>query len=109
MLATLWDDRGDRIDLDYRQNRDAEGRTTLSEIDGRLWLKLWGGSSVQFRSNYSFERDEDLETEFILHIQRQCWGVSFGYVEEPDDQRFMVGFTLHGIGALGPQLRGSRD
>jgi hypothetical protein len=36
-----------------------------------------------------------------LIIERQCWGISFSYVDEPDNQRFAVSIRLSGVGKLG--------
>lgn len=103
VLGTLWDRRGDSLSVDYREQRDAEGRTTLSEIDGNLQVQLRDGLSFYLRSNYSLEEDENLETEYTLQINRQCWGVSLSFVDEPDERKFMVGFSLYGVGELRPQ------
>ncbi|MFP3869820.1 MAG: LPS-assembly protein LptD [Syntrophobacteria bacterium] len=109
LLARARDQRGDSMKIDYRENREEDGRTTLSEIDGRLNLRLWDGASFGVRSNYSFEQDQNLETEYVFHLSRQCWGVSLSYTDEPNDRRLMVGFTLYGVGELQPQTLVSRD
>jgi LPS-assembly protein len=103
VTANLWDQRGDKIWLDYKQQRDEDGRRLLDEIDGTLSINLWGGVSFSFRSNYSFEQRQNLETNYIVEIKRQCWGIYLAFVDKPNDRKFMVGFTLLGVGGLAPQ------
>jgi LPS-assembly protein len=100
VLAKLWDQRGDNINVDYRRELDDDGRTGVNEIDGRISVNLWGGASVHYRNNYSFIESRKLKTEYRFELQRQCWGLFIGYTDEPDDKRFMVGFTLLGVGGL---------
>jgi LPS-assembly protein len=109
ILANLWDKRGDKISVDYNLQRDEDGRIVLSEIDGRLSVTFWGGVSMQLRSNYSFEENQNFETEYLVLLNRQCWGIGFSYLDKPDDRRFMIGFTLYGVGELQPQTLLSFD
>ncbi|UCG13708.1 MAG: LPS-assembly protein LptD [Deltaproteobacteria bacterium] len=102
LFATLWDRRGDTVTVNYRHVRDEDGQTTLNEIDGWITVKLWGGVSFVVRNNYSFSLQENLETDYRIQLIRQCWGMSFSYVDQPNDRRFMVGFTLFGLGELRP-------
>jgi LPS-assembly protein len=103
LLLRLWDRRGDSIRIDYREQRDDDGRTLLNEIDGRLSVNLWGGVSLGYRNNYSFERNQNLENDYIVQINRQCWGISIVFRDNPDERWFMVGFNLLGVGGLTPQ------
>jgi LPS-assembly protein len=103
LLLKLWDQRGDWIRVDYREQRDEDGRTLFNEIDGRLTINLLGGVSFSYRNNYSFEQKQNLETDYILEIKRQCWGISVIFVDKPDERKFMVGFNLLGVGGLAPQ------
>ncbi len=103
LLLKLWDQRGDSIRVDYREQRDEDGTTLFNEIDGRLTINLLGGVSVSYRNNYSFEQSQNLETDYILEIKRQCWGISMIYVDKPGETKFMVGFNLLGVGGLAPQ------
>ncbi len=100
VLARLRDQRGDGIRIDYRRELDRDGRIVVHEIDGQISLNLWGGASVHYRNNYSFDESRNLKREYRFELKRQCWGISIGYVDEPDDQRFMVGFTLLGLNGL---------
>jgi LPS-assembly protein len=101
--ARLWTPRGDSLGIDYRQQLGEPGQTPLNEIDGTLSAQLWGGFSFHFREDYSFTLGQNLESDYLIELKRQCWGLSFSYVDKPDDRRFMIGFTLYGVGEVQPQ------
>ena len=103
LLVGVEDQRGDSIRVDYRDQRGEEGTTLLNEIDGRISVNLWGGVSLSYRNNYSFEQNQNIETNYMAEIKRQCWSISISYVDRPNDKRVMVGFTLLGVGGLAPQ------
>jgi LPS-assembly protein len=103
LLATFWDNRGDRLSIDYQRQLDREGKTLLDEIDAQLGLRLWEGISLNLRYNYRLDTNEKIQNEYNLIIERQCWGISFSYVDQPDDQRFAVGIKLYGVGELEAQ------
>jgi LPS-assembly protein len=100
LLATLWDERGDRLQVDYQRQLDRDGKTVLDEIDAKLGLKLWEGVSLNLRADYRLDTHEKIKNEYNLIIERQCWGISFSYVDQPDDKRFVMGIRLYGVGEL---------
>jgi len=103
LLANLWDERGDSLNIDYQRAVDLDGKTLLDEINAELGLKLWEGVSLNFRFDYRLDTNEKIENEYNLIIERQCWGISFSYVDKPGDQRFAVGIKLYGVGELETQ------
>ena len=88
------------MEVDYSRALDQDGQTIVDEIDAKVLLNLWAGLSFNFRSNYSFDNNESIKTEFILTLQRQCWGISAGYIDRPEEKRVVVGFSLYGLGDL---------
>jgi hypothetical protein len=100
LVSSFWDHRGDRMEVDYSRALDQGGQTIVDEIDAKVLLRLWGGVSFKYRNNYSFDNNKSIKTEFILTVQRQCWGVSAGYIDTPEDKRVVVGFSLYGLGDL---------
>jgi len=100
LVSSFRDPRGDRMEVDYSRARDQGGKTIVDEIDAKVLLNLWGGVSFKFRENYSFDNNKSITTEFILTVQRQCWGISAGYIDEPNNKRVVVGFNLYGLGDL---------
>jgi LPS-assembly protein len=103
LLANLWDERGDKLNVSYQRQLDRDEKTVLDEIDAKLGLKLWDGVSVNLRTDYRLDTNKKIKNEYNLIIERQCWGISFSYVDQPDDQRFAVGIKLYGVGKLGTQ------
>jgi LPS-assembly protein len=103
LLANLWDERGDSLNIDYQRAVDRGGKTLLDEIDARLGLKLWEGVSLNLRADYQLDTKDMIRSEYNLIIERQCWGISFSYVDELDDKRFAVGIKLYGVGELQAQ------
>ena len=103
LQANLWDERGDKLNVSYQRQLDQDEKTVLDEIDARLGLKLWDGVSLNLRTDYRFDTHEKIKNEYNLIIERQCWGVSFSFVDQPGDHRFAVGIKLYGVGKLGTQ------
>ena len=103
LLANLGDERGDSLNVSYQRQLDQDDKTLLDEIDAKLGLKLWEGVSLNLRSDYRLDTNRKIKNEINLIIERQCWGISFSYVDEPDDQRFAVGIKLYGVGKLEAQ------
>jgi LPS-assembly protein len=103
LAAELRDSRGDRLSVDYQRQVDRGGKTVVDEIDARIGLKIWDGVLANFRFNRSFSDDQKIKNEYNVIIQRQCWGVSASFVDDPNDQRITVGINLYGVGELGAQ------
>ena len=103
LLTSLRDKRGDSLHIDYQRQLDQDGKTLLDEIDAKLGLQLWEGVSLNMRYDYRLDTNEKIQNEYNLIIMRQCWGISFSYVDKPDDQRFAVGIRLYGVGELKAQ------
>ncbi|MBW1980575.1 MAG: LPS-assembly protein LptD [Deltaproteobacteria bacterium] len=100
LLSTLADERGDKLEVNYRRILDKDGHVFVHQIYGKMLVQLWDGLSFSIASNYSFDRKENLQTEYLVRLQRQCWGISLGYVDEPNNSRVLLGFSLGGIGEL---------
>ena len=103
LLGDLWDERGDRLNVSYQRQLDRDEKTVLDEIDAKLGLKLWDGVSVNLRTDYRLDTNQKIKNEYNLIVERQCWGFSFSYVDQPGDHRFAVGIKLYGVGKLGTQ------
>ena len=111
LLAHLWDQRGDKLTVDYRRQLDEDGKTILDEIGAQLHLNLWEGLSVNVRSDYDLDRTRNIKSEYNIILQRQCWGISVSYVDDPgaDERRVALGVSLYGVGELEAQTFSSSD
>jgi LPS-assembly protein len=111
LLAHLWDQRGDKLTVDYRRRLDEDGKTIVDEIGTQLHLNLWEGISFNMRSDYDLERTRNIKSEYNIMLQRQCWGISVSYVDDPvaDERRVALGISLSGVGELETQTFSSGD
>ncbi len=111
LLAHLWDQRGDNLTVDYRRQLDDDDNTIVNEIGVQLKLNLWEGVSANVRSDYDLKRTRNIKSEYNIMLQRQCWGISASYVDDPgaDDRRVALGISLYGVGELEAQTYSSSD
>ncbi|MGD8695369.1 MAG: LPS assembly protein LptD, partial [Syntrophobacterales bacterium] len=111
LLAHLWNQRGDKLTVDYRRQLDEDGKTILDEIGTQLTLNLWEGVSFNMRSDYDLKRTRNIKSEYNIMLQRQCWGISVSYVDDPgaDERRVALGISLYGVGELETQTYSSGD
>ena len=50
-----------------------------------------------YEARYSVDGREFLEHRAELEYRGQCWSVIFTYRDRPDDQEYLVNFTLAGL------------
>lgn len=93
----LKDHRRDELSIDYYY-RDGDVANYLS---GRLQMPLTDQTRIAYEARYSVDGSEFLEHRADLEYRGQCWGVLFTFRDRPDDQEFMVNFTLAGLTGKG--------
>jgi hypothetical protein len=81
----------------------------VDEVGTQLHLNLWEGISFNMRSDYDLKRTRNIKSEYNITIQRQCWGISASYVDDPDDRRVALGISLYGVGELQANTYSSGD
>ena len=87
--------RADYFNINY-QYRPGETEDLATEIFVHL-IHNW---SFRFYNQHSFRYKQDIEKRVSLHYAAQCWGVEFVYADIYDDTKFMVIFSLNGIGQI---------
>lgn len=96
IAADVSDSAGNAARLGYRFSRDEvrylEGRITVSYLEPFVFHYL---------TRYAFDTRDFLESYYAVEFKQQCWGLNFSYRERPGDRRFLVSFTLSGIGSIG--------
>jgi hypothetical protein len=99
------------LTVDYRRQLDDGDNTIVDEIGAQLKLNLWEGITINVRSDYDLKLKENIKSEYNIIIQRQCWGISVSYVDDPgaDDRRVTLGISLYGVGELQTQTYSSSD
>ncbi len=90
------DYRGDALTAEYRYTQDS-----VEEIN----LSLRGKATERLDLIYALKKNrldnQTLETTYAIDYHKQCWGAEFSYSDSPDDRRFMVIFSLYGLGKVG--------
>ncbi|PLX89461.1 MAG: hypothetical protein C0619_11350 [Desulfuromonas sp.] len=99
--GTVHDQRGNRLQLEYRSRRP---EALVDEFDyGSLDLDLAWLKPVYlgYRNRYDFVAEEQLEQVLDVEYRHQCWSLLLTFREREDDQSVMVSFSLGGIGTVG--------
>ncbi len=89
----LKDERGDSAHLQYRYTEDL-----VKEINLHLNARVTNDLDALFTIKRNEQHDKDIEKSVLLKYHRQCWSVNFGFADEDDDQRFLLSFSLYGMG-----------
>jgi len=87
--------RGDRLRLNY-QYRPSQTRDLTTE----LFVNLFPKWSIEAYNVHSFQYHQNIETRVSLQYKSQCWGVKLAYTDLYADRKFMIIFTLTGIGEI---------
>ena len=77
-------------------------RGVVNYLEGRLGLNLVKPFVFNYTGRYSFDRGDFLEGYYVVEYKRQCWSLMLSFRDRPDNREVLVGFTLSGVGALGP-------
>ncbi|SNB44661.1 LPS-assembly protein LptD [Geobacter sp. DSM 9736] len=91
------DGEGNMAGIGYRT-----ARGVVEYLEGRLGVALVKPLLFNYTGRYSFDRAGFLESLYTVEFKRQCWSLTFSFRDRPDNREFLVGFTLSGIGAVGP-------
>jgi lipopolysaccharide assembly outer membrane protein LptD (OstA) len=54
--------------------------------------------TANFLNKWSIDQNKNYETTLGLAYNHQCWGIKAHFTETPDDKRFLVSFSLKGLG-----------
>jgi LPS-assembly protein len=101
LTASDW--RGDTLTAEYRYTKEntAEDIDAIEEINLNLETRL----TESISASYTFRRneldDKYLETMYGLNYTSQCWSLKATYSDTADDRRYMLVFSLYGIGKVG--------
>ncbi|MFH1624650.1 MAG: LPS assembly protein LptD [Pseudomonadota bacterium] len=102
VLMGLKDERGDSLDFEYRNTRDQN-----EDINTKMKVKVSDSTDLNIENRYSKMNNLSLETIFGVDYRAQCWGARVTYsdraIEDEDrrEQRFMIMFSLTGLGKFG--------
>ena len=103
--AAVWDNRGDRIYVDYRFNKLGTEEDLDTQNIESIYLK--GNLAVTSRLSLfgDYERNinesQHIRTSGGVKYVAQCWSVFFQFTDEPDDTKYEFKIDLHGLGGFG--------
>ena len=97
LAGDLRDTRGNFAGVGYQMSRGV-----VNYLEGRFGLNLVKPFVFNYTGRYSFDKGGFLEGYYAVEYKRQCWSLMLSFRDRPDNREVLVGFTLSGVGALGP-------
>ncbi|MDO8785535.1 MAG: LPS assembly protein LptD [Syntrophales bacterium] len=92
----LNDWRGDTVTFGYRYTQNS-----LEETNFSLKAPLTGAMDVTYVMRKNLLDGEYLERTYGFNYHKQCWNVALSYSDGENDRRFMISFSLYGLGRSG--------
>jgi len=105
--ATLWDNRGDRLFMEYRYNHPSSkelnlpGSQNVESLFTELRVKVNERLSLQGRYEYDFEENNKILSGIGFSYDSQCWGLEVDFTDKSNDTNVEFKITLRGIGGIG--------
>ena len=100
-----WDDRGDRLFVDYRFNKLVTEEDLDTQNIESIFLKanLAVTSRLSLFGNYerNINEGQHIRTSAGFKYASQCWSVFFQFTDEPDDTKYEFKIDLRGLGGFG--------
>jgi len=90
--ADFWDQRDDKLFIEYRYMRD-----TSESINTSLWLKISEKISVDFGFEKNMFDGKMIKSNVGFLYNAQCWALGIRYTKEEDDQKYSFLVELHGL------------
>jgi LPS-assembly protein len=85
---------GNWVNLEYQTTAGDQFRQLNSSFFWRI-SQAW---TANFLNKWSIDQSKNYETTLGLAYNHQCWGIKAHYTETPDDKKFLVSFSLKGLG-----------
>lgn len=98
----LWDNRGDKLDIDYSYQRESDpgDNDGLESIGVSGELKLTNRLGLQGAYERNLNNQQAIESSFGISYQSQCWRVDFNYTVEDSDHSYSIMLNLLGLGSF---------
>lgn len=93
----LKDERRDELSLNYYYREE----DVANYLTGRVQVPLSEHTHLGYEARYSAQGGELLEQRADIEYRGQCWSIIISYRDRPDDQEFLVNFTLAGLTSQG--------
>lgn len=93
---TLSVSQNNRVSLGYHYTKDL-----IEQINVSLKAKINKDIDVSLTLKENLLENRSVEQTYALTYQRQCWGVTIGYSQSPDDKQIFAALSLLGLGGYG--------
>lgn len=91
---TLMDKKGNRAYVEYL----AFSGDQFRQVNADMFWKISSHWSANFLTKYSLDQNKNFQTDLGVAYNQQCWGIKVYYSDTPDDKKFLVSFSLKGLG-----------
>jgi LPS-assembly protein len=85
---------GNWVNLEYQTSSGDQFR----QLNSSFYWKITSTWTANFLNRWSIDQNKNYETTLGLAYNHQCWGIKAYYSETPDDKKFLVSFSLKGLG-----------
>jgi LPS-assembly protein len=101
--GSLWDDRGDELNVSYRfekPSNETDNTDDIESIYGRIKLQLKDYLSINAANTYNIKTEQRIRTAVGFTYEAQCWKFDFKYTDMPDDWVVNFKIALTGLGEI---------
>lgn len=88
--------RGNTARISYRM-----ADKQLDYLEGGATIALTKPVYLTYTTRYSFDKQDFLESYYLLEYRHQCWSIIAGYRERPNDRAWTINFNLAGLFSIG--------
>jgi hypothetical protein len=68
------------------------------QINVQTYLNLMQSVKTWLTYGHTFQTNKQLENNYGIIFQRQCWGVALSFTDRPDDKRVSAVVFIPGLG-----------
>ncbi|MCU0578479.1 MAG: LPS-assembly protein LptD, partial [Desulfobacterota bacterium] len=85
---------GSWVNLEYQTT----GGDQFRQLNSSFYWKISPSWTANFLNKWAIDQNQSYETTLGLAYNHQCWGIKAHFTETPDDKKFLVSFSLKGLG-----------
>lgn len=106
VAAAIWDNRGDKLFVDYRYSKVSEEEDPVDQQNIQsILLDAIVTVTDQLSVNAGYERNLedsiDIRKRLGFSYEAKCWSFDFRFVKEPEDKKIEFKINLYGLGGIG--------
>ncbi len=103
VALNLWDNRGDRLFVEYRYTDNSKeiNLNSTDSVSTRLRLKITDRLTTFGEYEYNFKTYEQVHAGGGLSYKAQCWSIDTFLTKKPHNLEFSIQINLFGLGGFG--------